>query len=128
MRRMRHWLAVSELTIRTSNRRHQNRNAERNYPQNKASMSSLEAEELARLKLELAQTRSRTDSMRLQARQLISQRITLKESAAKRRVETEEQCLVLAETMESINKLQKDLRRAEEEQNRLKEKLGEKGG
>ncbi|KAL7510991.1 hypothetical protein ACHAXN_007910 [Cyclotella atomus] len=89
-------------------------------------MSSLEAEELVRLKLELAQTRSRTDSIRLQARQLISQRTTLKESAAKTGVEIGEQRLILAETMESINTLEKELKRAEEERNRLKKKLGEK--
>ncbi|KAL3795076.1 hypothetical protein ACHAWO_009239 [Cyclotella atomus] len=89
-------------------------------------MSSLEAEELVRLKLELAQTRSRTDSIRLQARQLISQRTTLKESAAKTDVEIGEQRLILAETMESINTLEKELKRAEEERNRLKKKLGEK--
>jgi hypothetical protein len=50
----------------------------------------------------------------------------LKESAAKTGVEIGEQRLILAETMESINTLEKELKRAEEERNRLKKKLGEK--
>jgi chromosome segregation ATPase len=88
-------------------------------------MSSLEAEELIRLKLEIAQTRARTDTIRLQARQLISQRTTLRESAAKSRTEMEEQRLILAETMESINKLRRQLRKAEDERDKLIAKMGE---
>lgn len=88
-------------------------------------MSSLEAEELIRLKLEIAQTRARTDTIRLQARQLISQRTTLRESAAKSRTEMEEQRLILAETMESINKLRRQLRKAEDERDKLIAKVGE---
>lgn len=94
-------------------------------------MSSTEPDEtpaeLVHLKLELAQTRARTDSIRLQARNLISQRATLRESAAKTHEETGEQKLILSQTMESIDKLQEELRKAEEERDRLKEKLGEKG-
>jgi chromosome segregation ATPase len=88
-------------------------------------MSSLEVEELIRLKLEIAQTRARTDTIRLQARQLISQRTTLRESAAKSRTEMEEQRLILAETMESINKLRRQLRKAEDERDKLIAKMGE---
>lgn len=85
-----------------------------------------EAEEFIRLKLELAQTRSRTDATRLQARRLISERTTLRESAAKTQVDTEEQRLILAEAMQSIHKLKIDLKKTEEERDVLKQKLNEK--
>ncbi|KAL3785364.1 hypothetical protein HJC23_011047 [Cyclotella cryptica] len=76
-----------------------------------------------RLKLELAQTRARTDSIRLQARQLLSQRKHLREMAAKSLAETEEQQLILAETMKSIENLQNQLGMAEQERDSLLEKL-----
>ncbi|KAL7477760.1 hypothetical protein ACHAW6_003555 [Cyclotella cf. meneghiniana] len=79
-----------------------------------------------RLKLELAQTRAKTDSIRLQARQLLSQRKHLREMAAKSIAETEEQQLILAETTKSIENLRKQLEIADEEQSSLLKKLEQK--
>jgi len=90
------------------------------------STPTLEAEEFIRLRLELAQTRSQTDTTRLSARRLISERTALRESAAKTKVETEEQRLILAETMQSIHKLKTDLKKAEEARDILKRRLNEK--
>jgi chromosome segregation ATPase len=83
-------------------------------------------EDLIHLKLELAQIRARTDSTRLQARQLISQRKTLRETAKKISAETEEQQLILVEKMAVINKLKQEVVRAEEERERLLARLGRK--
>jgi hypothetical protein len=90
------------------------------------SLESAPDKDFIRLKLELAQTRARTDSIRLQARQLLSQRKHLREMAAKYIAETEEQQLLLAETMKSIENLQKQLGIADEEQSSLLEKLEQK--
>ena len=90
------------------------------------SLESAPDKDFIRLKLELAQTRARTDSIRLQARQLLSQRKHLREMAAKSLAETEEQKLVLAETMKSIENVQTQLGIADEEQSSLLEKLEQK--
>lgn len=90
-------------------------------------MPSLSSEDLIRVKLELAQTLSRTDTIRLQARQLISQRTALRESTAKVRAEMKEEGLVLEETREDIRRLEEEVKVAVEEGERLREKLAEKG-
>lgn len=77
-------------------------------------------------KLELASTRAATDTARIQARQLISQRDALREDAAKNRAEAEEHKLILKETKDSNEKLKSQIKTAEEEKddllNRIKEK------
>ena len=85
-------------------------------------------EEYYRLKLELAQTRAKTDTARLQARQLITKRDEIRESVATARANAEEQQLILAETVESIIKLKSQLNVVEEERKRLWGEFEKKGG
>lgn len=85
----------------------------------RGSSASASEEEYIRLKIELAQTRAKTDTDRLHARQLISKRNEIREAAAKSKAESEEQSLLLVETLGSIKQLQKQLDDAEEERQKL---------
>lgn len=78
--------------------------------------------EYVKLKLALVQTRARTDSARLQARQMISKRNSLKEETVKIKSECEEQVLILEQTQESNARLREQIKKAEEERRRLLEK------
>ena len=84
--------------------------------------------EYVRLKLELAQTRAKTDSFRLRARELISKRDGLREAAAKSQADSEEQQLILLETRQSVKKLKAQLDFAEEERQMLWRKFEEEEG
>mmetsp|Transcript_14051 Transcript_14051/g.29568 ORF Transcript_14051/g.29568 Transcript_14051/m.29568 type:complete len:138 (+) Transcript_14051:3-416(+) len=90
------------------------------------STASIE-EEYIRLKLELAQTRAKTDTARLQARQLITKRDEIKDSLAASKAEAEEQDLILKETQESLKKLKEHLDRVETEKMKLWEAFERKG-
>ena len=77
-------------------------------------------------KLELASTRAATDTARIQARQLISQRDALREDATKNRAEAEEHKLILKETKDSNEKLKSQIKTAEEEKDDLLDRIKEK--
>ncbi|EJK47322.1 hypothetical protein THAOC_33966 [Thalassiosira oceanica] len=77
--------------------------------------------EYVKLKLALVQTRARTDSARLQARQMISKRNALKEETVKIKSECEEQVLILEQTQESNARLREQIEKAEESRRRLLE-------
>ena len=87
----------------------------------------LSENEYIRIKLELAQTRARTDTARLEARGLINKRDTLREAVAASKEETEEQNLILAETMDSIEKLKAQISIAEMESTKLLARLEKNG-
>lgn len=76
-------------------------------------------DEYVRLKHELAQTRAKTDKLRIEARQIISQRDALKSDVTKESAEVEEQRLILQETMDSIKKLERKIEEAEGERDLL---------
>ncbi|KAL7471397.1 hypothetical protein ACHAXS_011629 [Conticribra weissflogii] len=90
------------------------------------STASIE-EEYIRLKLELAQTRAKTDTARLQARQLITKRDEIKDLLAASKAEAEEQELILKETQESVKKLKEHLDRVENEKMKLWDDFERKG-
>lgn len=90
---------------------------------NASSSSAATADnEYVTLKLALVQTRARTDSARLAARQMISKRNALKEETAKIKSECEEQVLILQQTQESNARLREQIEKAEEERRCLLEK------
>lgn len=93
-----------------------------------SSSASNQDDAYVRLRLELAQARAATDTARLKARQLISKRDCLREDATKNKAEKEEQQLILQQTKESNEKLKSQIKGAEEERDRLLEKIREKDG
>lgn len=84
-----------------------------------ASVATGTPDEYVRLKHELAQTRAKTDKLRIEARQIISQRDGLKSDVTKESAEVEEQRLILQETLDSIKKLEEKIEEAKEERDLL---------
>ena len=82
-------------------------------------------EEFIRLKLELAQARAAADSARLRARQLISNRDSLRDNDVKNRAEMEEKQRIIEQTRESNEKLAAQVKIAAEEQAQLLMKIEE---
>jgi len=82
-------------------------------------------EEFIRLKLELAQARAAADSARLRARQLISNRDSLRDNDVKNRAEMEEKQRIIEQTRESNEKLAAQVKIAAEEQVQLLMKIEE---
>lgn len=82
-------------------------------------------EEFIRLKLELAQARAAADSARLRARQLISNRDSLRDNDMKNRAEMEEKQRIIEQTRESNEKLAAQVKIAAEEQVQLLMKIEE---
>jgi hypothetical protein len=82
-------------------------------------------DEFIRLKLELAQARAAADSARLRARQLISNRDSLRDNDVKNRAEMEEKQRIIEKTRESNEKLAAQVKIAAEEQVQLLMKIEE---
>jgi hypothetical protein len=82
-------------------------------------------DEFIRLKLELAQARAAADSARLRARQLISNRDSLRDNDVKNRAEMEEKQRIIEQTRESNEKLAAQVKIAAEEQVQLLMKIEE---
>ena len=80
-------------------------------------------DEFIRLKLELAQARAAADSARLRARQLISNRDSLRDNDVKNRAEMEEKQRIIEQTRESNEKLAAQVKIAAEEQVQLLMKI-----
>ncbi|KAL3809922.1 hypothetical protein ACHAXA_005336 [Cyclostephanos tholiformis] len=81
--------------------------------------------EYVRLKLKLAQARAATDTLRLKARQLLTQRDVLREDTVKDQVEGEEQQRIIQQTQEANEKLRAQIKIAQEEKNQLLKKIEE---
>lgn len=88
--------------------------------------ASATEDEYVRLKLELAAKRASVDTVRLQARQLISKRDGLREEVAKNKAESEEQQQILQQTKESNEKIKAQIIEAEEERDGLSKEIEKK--